>query len=253
MFKDSANTAANIAGAYLRSTTANQAYNYGTQTTLVVGFNSLTDYRESVLRFEKLLDSLRVYLSSDTGTWTIDSGRATLNCAVTLGTDDSLVLGMVRLKSGRLFEEGTGATNTGVSWDHYTGTTHWDTDGGLGTNDTTGGIIDSTVMLGPAAPAADGKVSFKLRAVDLADTTNYSGWLIYYMYTGLGETTPSTQVISFDSDDATEASERPMLKVYLTKKQCPSCGLVTTLNARGTNTMSGYRGTNTGGSVRGKQ
>jgi len=198
--------------------------NSGASTSAPIGKAGGSD-RRFVLRFEKLLDSLRVRINSDTGTWTIDSGRTILNCASALQTNDSVKVGMIRLKSGRAFVEGIASASTGYGVTHdscvakynsaNTGI-DWTTNGAQGANDTTGGIIDSTALLSPALTVINTDISWKLRTVDLADTTNFSGWLFFAMWYGTGTTTPTTQQFSFDSDDATDATERPVLKVYLT-------------------------------------
>jgi len=214
--------AADIAAASLNGGSLQQ--NNGISATMTTGKVSDSDNRD-VLRFEKLIDSIRAYLALDSGAWTLDSGRTILNCSATPGSNDSLKIGIIRLKSGRLFVEGVTslAIGYGVTYDScvakYTSTNtgiDWTTNGAMGSNDTTGGIIDSSALLGPAAPAAGGDVSWKIRTVDLADTTNYSGWLLFTMWYGTGTTTATSQRIIWDSDDATTAGNRPILNVYLT-------------------------------------
>jgi hypothetical protein len=268
--------AEDIAATFIDTTTKD--VNLGLVNTLEIGrgYSSLK-YRNKriLLRFEKMIDSLRTYLASDTGVWTIDSGRIILNVAVAPETADSLKLSIIRLKSGvgtnsRHFSEGIGEGigGYGATWDscamRETGGTGigklpWTTNGAKGSADTVGGVIEEIGWLTPANAAVGADVSWKMTTASLTDTTTdttaakYPGWLIWT--TGYATAAGNTaQVINFDSDDAADATERPKLSVYLTNtKNIIAPAAPSTLNARANSTLVGTRGTNTGGSVRGKQ
>jgi len=215
--------------------------NYGVKTTCNVGKLASGGDQRTALRFEKLIDSIRTKVNSDTGTWVLDSGRVILNCYSALGTDDSVKIGIIRLKTGRLFVEGVAnnAVGYGITYDscvakYTSGETgiDWTTNGAAGSNDTVGGIIDSSALLGPAAPAAGGDISWKIRTVDLADTTNYSGWLLFTMWYGIGTTTATSQRIIWSSDDNTTAGDRPILNVYLTNTKYLTAGTTSSRRRR---------------------
>ena len=223
---------AGIANTELSNTT--ETGNFGAMNVFNIG-KSTAD-RRAVLRFENLKDSLRVYINADTGSWVLDSGRTIITCSTTPGTNDSMIIGLIRLKSGRAFTEGVSSGSAGTAGARYDSCTAavaagytkigWTTAGGAGSDDTTGGIIDSFYwagtnpgwLLGPAAPAANGTVSAKIRTADLADTStdSYPGWLIWPIRYGAGGSSTATQRIIFNSDDASTAGYRPSITVYLT-------------------------------------
>jgi hypothetical protein len=239
--------------------------NHGVGSSVIVGKSSGYE-RRILLNFLRMLDTIRIFTSSGTGTWHLDTGRVVANVSTfgAVSSNDTLKAGMIRLKSGKSFVEGlgnlAGQVKTGATWDSCTqrGDTtgmgvqtyiDWDTTGGnrqgaRGANDTTGGIMDSSILLVAASTAADADISWGIPSAALADSAGGYNWLIFPVWYATADAGNTTQLILFDSDDVTaDPTERPSVTVYLS--YTPPAGI---LNARGSNSKSGIRGSQSGGS-----
>jgi hypothetical protein len=226
----------------------------------------------SVIRFEKLIDSLRMMIAAHPSI-VIDSGKIVLTIENYGTALDSVKMGIIRLASGqgsasRHFERGNGQylanpDSGGVTWnmcvDKYLSPwltdLAWSAAGAKGAGDTVGGMIGETPWLTVADSTGD-KVTWKLTGASIVaafdsstsakDTTaaRYPGWLLYITDaidsdTSIGKTfcTGYYGVANYCNYSGCE----PTLTVYMTYMEPATVGRT------GNNAMN--IGRNTGGTL----